>query len=66
MGVMRSVKAGLFLFWKAPCLFLPSERVSLAVMGDDHPGKPWVYLYLVAETRDVLAQIMDALVGLTR
>jgi len=57
---MRPAKAGLFSFWKPPRLLLPSERVSLAVVGDDQPGKRRVYLYLLAETVDVCSEIMDA------
>jgi hypothetical protein len=54
------------IFWKPPRVFPPSERVSLAVVGDDHPGKRWVYLYLLTETEDVVAQIVHADVGVAR
>lgn len=42
--------------WKPARLFLPSETVSPAVVGDNDPGKCWVHLYLLAETYDVLGQ----------
>jgi len=44
-------------FWKPPRLFLPSERVSQAIVSDDDPGKRRVYIYLMPETADVLSQI---------
>jgi len=31
------------------------------VVGEDNPGKRWIYLYLLAETVDVCSEIMDAL-----
>jgi len=31
----------------------------MPVVSDDDAGERWVYLYLIAETDDVLAQIAD-------
>jgi len=36
------------------------------VVGDDHPGKRWVYLYLLAEMQNPLSKIADASAGVAR